>query len=259
VEINLKIARALLQLLGQPNPPDIPVFQLPAATEELQHKLAILRGQTYIRNETEPNRLVPDVPSSPQVMPSATSGEFPAKHECILVPGTTWITKIWPEDHWYQLGIKLIERFNYRLLIIGSRGEADVNRRLCEKLNAFKNDAAIDLTNKTSLLELSALFPEVDLVVGSDTGPLHLAAATGRTRVVGIYGSTPCLRNGPYGLQCRSVSLQIACQPCYSKQCKYHTLDCLRNLPVEKVMLTIEELVASPVLEARMHKVAVKD
>jgi ADP-heptose:LPS heptosyltransferase len=43
------------------------------------------------------------------------------------------------------------------------------------------------------------------LFVGSDTGPLHLAAAVG-TPCVGLYGPMPAERNGPYGP--RHVALQ---------------------------------------------------
>jgi len=38
------------------------------------------------------------------------------------------------------------------------------------------------------------------LFVGSDTGPLHLAAAVG-TPCVGLYGPWPAYRHGPYGPQ----------------------------------------------------------
>jgi heptosyltransferase-1 len=40
------------------------------------------------------------------------------------------------------------------------------------------------------------------VVIGGDTGPLHLGAALGRP-VVGIYGPTSPLRNGPYGTRSR--------------------------------------------------------
>jgi heptosyltransferase-1 len=36
------------------------------------------------------------------------------------------------------------------------------------------------------------------VVIGGDTGPLHLAAALG-TPVIGLYGPTNPARNGPYG------------------------------------------------------------
>ena len=43
-----------------------------------------------------------------------------------------------------------------------------------------------------------ALTQRVSLVIGGDTGPVHLACAAGKP-VVGIYGPTDPRRNGPYG------------------------------------------------------------
>jgi heptosyltransferase-1 len=42
-----------------------------------------------------------------------------------------------------------------------------------------------------------ALLRRAKIVVGGDTGPLHLAVAMG-TPVVGLYGPTDPERNGPY-------------------------------------------------------------
>src|SRR5206468_1478129 len=52
----------------------------------------------------------------------------------------------------------------------------------------------------TSLPELASLARRAVMFVGSDTGPLHLAAAVG-TPCVGLYGPMPAERNGPYGPQ----------------------------------------------------------
>jgi len=46
---------------------------------------------------------------------------------------------------------------------------------------------------------------DAQLVIGGDTGPLHLAAALG-TKVVGLYGPTNPQRNEPYGQLQRCVS-----------------------------------------------------
>jgi ADP-heptose:LPS heptosyltransferase len=48
----------------------------------------------------------------------------------------------------------------------------------------------------TALPQLVALLSQALLVVGGDTGPLHLAAALG-TRVVALFGPTNASRNGP--------------------------------------------------------------
>jgi heptosyltransferase I len=253
VELNLKIVSALLKLLGKPAGLSEPVFSLPPLTEGVRQKVHELLASIHIRKDERHTgtlssgsvKLAPDAPSVPDLMPRVKPHELYSEPICVLIPGTTWVTKIWPTEHWYQLGVELARKYNYRLLIVGARSESVENASLCGKLNSVQNGCAMDLTNKTSLLDLAEIFRASDLVVGGDTGPLHLAAAVGMPGVVGIYGSTPWRRNGPYGAHCRSASLALSCQPCYSKHCKIRTLDCLRNLTVPTVMNIIDELKAS--------------
>ena len=54
----------------------------------------------------------------------------------------------------------------------------------------------------TSLAELIALMRRASLVIAGDTGPLHLAAAL-EIPVVGLFGPTDPVRNGPYGTPSR--------------------------------------------------------
>jgi len=63
---------------------------------------------------------------------------------------------------------------------------------------ALAEAAGAELAPPTNLRELARLLRSARLVIGGDTGPLHLAAALG-TRVVGLYGPTNPKRNGPYG------------------------------------------------------------
>jgi ADP-heptose:LPS heptosyltransferase len=262
VELNLKVADALLNILGQASQPFSPSFCLPAPSEMVRAKVDGLLHTIYIRNRSKnlspdllrdlpgdlpgdlsgEKPLVSDVPLLPSAMPSAEVSPNLSGSFCVLIPGTTWVTKIWPEHSWYQLGAALSQKYNYKLLIVGGRSETQVNQTLCQKLNALKPGLALDLTNETSLIDLSVIFELSSLVVGGDTGPLHLAAAIGKPKVLGIYGSTPWRRNGPYGEHCRSVSLQLNCQPCYAKHCRIKTIDCLRTLTVDQVMAAINQL-----------------
>ncbi|MCC6477545.1 glycosyltransferase [bacterium] len=65
-----------------------------------------------------------------------------------------------------------------------------------------------DLRGRTSLSSLVSLLSKCDLVVGPDTGALHLAAALG-CRVVGVYlnGARP-ERTGPYSLSSRCFAFK---------------------------------------------------
>lgn len=166
---------------------------------------------------------------------------------CVLIPGTTWVTKIWPEERWIELGKFICDRLHMRLAIIGGAGEREVNERIAREIQKSVQSSSliVDITGKTSLTDLISLFNQSHLVVGGDTGPLHLAAATQKPRVIGIYGSTPAGRNGPYGRLCHVVSLDLACQPCFSKTCRIQTLACLKDLSVEVVFGAIEEALKS--------------
>ncbi len=99
----------------------------------------------------------------------------------VFLPGAGRADKRWNKFP------ELAQRLGKEALVAWGPGE----RELAESIGA-------DVAPQTSLRELAWLLQHAKLVIGGDTGPLHLAAALG-TPVVGIYGPTNPLRNGPYG------------------------------------------------------------
>ena len=61
-------------------------------------------------------------------------------------------------------------------------------------------NAALDLSGKTSLRQLTSVLAACDLVISGDSGPMHLGVAVG-TPVVALFGATNPARHGPYGSQ----------------------------------------------------------
>ena len=80
----------------------------------------------------------------------------------------------------------------------------------------------------TNLRELARLLRNAQLVIGGDTGPLHLAAALG-TPVIGLYGPTNPARNGPYGQLGNVVE-------------SYSTTRSMRSVGVDEVMRKIDQV-----------------
>jgi lipopolysaccharide heptosyltransferase I len=107
----------------------------------------------------------------------------PYEGRIVLLPGAGKANKQWPVERFRAVA----DRYRGRTVVAWGPGERDLA-------------AAIggDIAPETSLRELAALLRAATLVVGGDTGPLHLAAALG-TKVVGLYGPTDPRRNGPYG------------------------------------------------------------
>ncbi len=160
----------------------------------------------------------------------------------VLIPGTTWRSKIWPADNWCRLALRLSAELGYRLCLVGGAAEAGTNSGIATWLHRESpNTRVSDLTGQTTILDLIALFRASRLAIGGDTGPLHLAAAVGEPKVIGIYGSTPRGRLGPYGPKCRTITLNLWCQPCFEKTCPLSTTACLKDLSVDYVFAEIVE------------------
>lgn len=85
---------------------------------------------------------------------------------------------------------------DHELVLIGSQSESPFAEELHQLLPEGK---VMNLAGRTSLTELIQVIASCQLVVGVDTGPLHLAAALG-VPCFGIYfGSAAWWQTGPYG------------------------------------------------------------
>ncbi|MDQ6800789.1 MAG: glycosyltransferase family 9 protein [Acidobacteriota bacterium] len=128
--------------------------------------------------------LAPDV-TMPNVDFSPLAADAPRGFEgrIILIPSAGRPEKEWPVDRFKELA----KRIGSKALVIWGPGE----RERAAQIGA-------ELAPATNLRELARVLRDASLVIGGDTGPLHLAAALG-TRVIGLYGPTNPKRNGPYG------------------------------------------------------------
>src|SRR5690606_8533654 len=105
------------------------------------------------------------------------------------------------------------------------------------------SDRLLDLSGQTNLLELKALFETVDVVVGSDSLPLHLAGAVGRARLIGLYGPTSPVRTPPPAVhgQATLLSTQLDCQPCDQRNCPLKTDACMQQLSPDMVFAALQQ------------------
>ena len=112
----------------------------------------------------------------------------------IINSGAGWPSKLWPNDRYAAVARHLADAWSLPSLVAwGSPAE----RAAAEQIVATAGNAA-QVAPPTTLTVLGALARRARLFLGSDTGPLHLAAAVG-TPCVGLYGPWPADRHGPYG------------------------------------------------------------
>ena len=130
-------------------------------------------------------------------------------------PGATYgLAKCWTPDRFGELGKRLAEKWQARILLFGKEEERPIAHEIQRHLGA----KGIDLTGKTSLLQLAALLERCALLVTNDTGTMHVATAVG-TPVVALFGSTPPHITGPWGDDHVVVKKDVDCSPCWKRVC----------------------------------------
>ena len=121
----------------------------------------------------------------------------------ILNVGANWESKRWRAERFTELAKYLYDQWNLPSLIVGGSLE---ERDLAVRVAADSHGAA-HLAPMMTLPELAAMCRRATMFVGSDTGPLHVAA-TVDTPCVGLFGPTNGLRSGPYGSRHRIVQVR---------------------------------------------------
>jgi lipopolysaccharide heptosyltransferase I len=142
---------------------------------------------------------------------SFAKGELDSHGAVVLLPGAGRPEKMWPAERFRALA----ERLGDRALAVWGPGEEERARAI-----------GCRVAPRTSLRELAQLLKTASVVIGGDTGPLHLADALG-TKVIGLYGPTNPRRNGPYSQLQRCIST-------------YETTKRMDTIAVNDVMAMIE-------------------
>jgi heptosyltransferase I len=111
----------------------------------------------------------------------------------VLNPGAGWDSKRWPIERYAQVARHLVDGGLRSVITWGGTQEL----AWAERIVAESGGATI-LAPATTLLELAVILRQARLFVGSDTGPLHMAAAVG-TPCVALFGASRAAACGPYG------------------------------------------------------------
>jgi len=108
----------------------------------------------------------------------------------LINPGAGWGAKEWPPERYGEVA-RALAKEGARVLVNYGPGEEQPAKDVQDS-----SDGAAEPTT-CSIAELIALTRRARLLIGGDTGPLHLAAALG-VPLVAIFGPTDPARNGPY-------------------------------------------------------------
>ncbi len=138
-----------------------------------------------------------------------------------LVPGggASWgpnaYAKQWPAQHFATIADRLCETLGAEILLLGDQADDGARRAVA----AAMRHPPRWLDPPPSLLTLAGILTRCQLVVGNDSGALHLAVAVG-TPSVTIFGPASPVVYGPLPGQApthRVAVKSVPCRPCYAR------------------------------------------
>ena len=129
---------------------------------------------------------------------------------------------------------KLIQLFSenpeIKIILIGDEKDRETEKKISEKVqNNF-----FSLVGKLNLIELRELISRSHLFIGSDSGPMHIAASTS-TPIIALFGPTIPAVFGPWKAKAKIIEKELSCRPCRQKKCIYKDFRCLRTITPEEV------------------------
>ncbi len=152
--------------------------------------------------------------------------------------GTGKGNKAWLPERFAETIDYLTEKLKAKVVITGSKKEKLAADTVIEKC-CFK---PINLVEKTSLEELIGIFSRLNVYIGVDTGPMHLAAALKRS-IVALFPSkfVKPTQWGPWHTQHIIIRKKIHCaKKCLPKDCLLD--DCLKEITVKDIVTSVENI-----------------
>ena len=186
-----------------------------------------------------PSRLLPDPVYTSKVVSQLEAEKLFGKKLVLIHSGTTWKTKRFSLELWQEIAAGLCNDGDVHLLLTWANpGELNTARIIQEGL-----PECASVWPKVDLSELMALLSNVDLVIGGDTGPVHIAAALG-VPTVSLFRATHALRNGPRGSNHICLQSPLKCSPCLLKHCSLDSR-CSNSIEAHAVLEAARALLAA--------------
>ncbi|MFN8533744.1 MAG: glycosyltransferase family 9 protein [Dehalococcoidia bacterium] len=185
-----------------------------------------------------------DPPGRPSLsFPGEVTPNGLPEHFAIFHPGAGAPVKRWRPERFGEVARALEERYGLAIAVSGSEAE----RPLVDQTIAALPGGAVPLVG-LGLPILAAALRRARLVLGPDSGILHLASAVG-TPTVRLYGPVDHATFGPWSdPDSRVVVSPMLCVPCNrldwpQELLPYHP--CVREIATERVLTAIDSLLGS--------------
>lgn len=151
-----------------------------------------------------------------------------------IAPGAAKRTKLWDTGKLKELVHILSGHHGLFLVFLGGRSDTP----LIDAISKPLRHGYLSLAGKTDFRELAQYLAACDVVLSTDSGPMHVAVAV-NTPVVALFGPTVCeFGFRPYDERSITLSVDLACRPCSlhgTDSCPQGHHRCMKDIEVKAV------------------------
>lgn len=187
-----------------------------------------------------PGALIP-MPPAPVLVPNLANRNAAARAMHLrsdrpvaaLCPGAEFgPSKRWPPTHFAQLGARFLAQ-GMQVWLVGSPNDKLAASSVLQAAGEAGRSIR-DLTGRTDLGTAIDLLSLATIVVSNDSGLMHAAAAVGAP-LVALFGSSSPVYTPPLSPVAHVAKIDIACSPCFKRECPLGHFKCMRELKADAV------------------------
>ena len=156
-----------------------------------------------------------------------------------LAPGSVWPTKRFSPEGFAAIASRILEqRSDCAFVLLGSPDDADAAALIAAECRA--PDRVINLIGHTKLGDLTALVPQLSLMICNDSAPIHFASAY-NVPTIAVFGATVTAQGfGPLSEQSFvAQNLELECRPCGDhghQKCPLGHFKCMKDISITPIV-----------------------
>jgi len=148
-------------------------------------------------------------------------------------PGTKMQAKDWGRENWRALLTRLTREMpEHGLVLVGAKEDAET----AEYVATEWESPVVNQCGKLTPRETAAVLRHVELFLGPDSGPMHLAAVYGVPCAIAFAAIDRRGRWFPMGDQHRPIYHHVDCEHCLLEVCVQMRKKCLTSITVEEMV-----------------------
>jgi heptosyltransferase-2 len=157
----------------------------------------------------------------------------------IIHLGAGKLLKRWSLDGFRSLAELMQQKYGWDVVFVGAEGD----RKHVEKIQSQLNFTTFSFIGEGDLLAYAGLCMRCEVMVGNDSGPMHIASNL-EIPCVALFGPSEREVFGPISTKTVVIHHQLECNPCDEVHCITPEFPCIARITLAEIEAAMDDLMA---------------